>query len=282
MSRNFADRSETEDRNKILHWLAPPDPRPPITGAREPGTNEWFLQGEIFRDWLAGVTPYVVLQGPVGCGKTILLKSIAEACRKRLEAEGDPGTAVPEILASRIITFFFSSTTNARFGLNDLLRYLVAQLSLRSIPRALLELYRRSTESFPPERPNDNEKLIDVLISVLDGLKSSQIRSATEVFVMLDGVDEISPLSQCRQITSFLNRIAALDKCNLRILITTRPLELTDPWRSLWSQHTIPAYRVAEDIETYVRRVVLQDLSHIAVESQAKIIAKLAGPTQTM
>jgi hypothetical protein len=255
--------------------LAPPGLRPPVTH-REPGTNEWFVQGELFHDWLSGEKQYLFLHGTVGCGKTTLLKSAAKSCRQKLgEFRDRPETFV--------ITFFFSSTTNQSFGLNDLLRYLIAQLSpLDSVPDALYEMYSAITKTFPPQPPNEDEELTGVLSKILAGSSPTGANSAPHTYILLDGLDEIATLSECRKVTNFLNRLAALSLQSLHILVISRSLELANPWQPVWEQYAIPAQEVAQDIERYVRRTVSRALDHLTVDSQRKIITGLTGPKQTM
>jgi hypothetical protein len=275
-NRIHEQRSQTEDRLKVLEWLAPPELRPPVTGSKEPGTNLWFIEGELFHDWLAGEKQYLFVHGGVGCGKTILLKSAAKSCQQKL---GE----IPGHSATFVVTFFFSSTTNQRFGLNELLRYLVGRLSpLDSVPDALYVMYRASTKTFPPEPPNDNEELIEVLSKILAGSSPSGANPAPQTYILLDGLDEIATLSECRKVTRFLNDLAALSLQTLHILVTSRSLELSNPWQPIWDQYAMPAQEVAQDIERHVRRTVSEELSHLTTDSQRKIIAGLTGPKQTM
>jgi hypothetical protein len=256
--------------------LAPAELRPPVTAPRETGTNEWFIEGELFHDWLAGEKQYLFVHGGVGCGKTTLLKSAAKSCRQKIGA-------VINLPAAFVATFFFSSTTNQRLGLNALLRYLLAQLSpLHSVPDALCEMYRISTKTFPPEPPNDNEELIEVLSKILAGSSPSGANPASQTYILLDGLDEIATISECQKVTNFLNTLAALGLQTLHILVTSRSLELVNPWQPVWEQHAIPAQEVAWDIERYVRRTVSRELGHLTVHSQQKIITGLTGPNQTM
>jgi hypothetical protein len=266
---------QTEDRRKVFEWLAPPKLRPPVT-SHEPGTNEWFVKGELFRDWMAGEKRYLFVHGGVGCGKTTLLKSAAKSCRQKL---GE----IPGHAATFVVTFFFSSTKNQRFGLNELLRYLVGRLSpLDSVPEALYEMYRLSTKTFPPEPPNDNEVLIEVLSKILAGSSRSDANFAPQAYILLDGLDEIATLSECRKVTRFLNNLAVLGLQTLHILVTSRSLQLSNPWQPMWGQYAIPGQEVAQDIERYVRRAVSEELSHLTTDSQRKIITGLTGPKQTM
>jgi hypothetical protein len=183
-NRSHEERFQAEDQQKVLEWLAAPELRPPVT-VHEPGTNEWLVEGELFRDWLSGEKQYLFLHGTVGRGKTTLMKSAAKSCRQKLGELSDHS-------ATFVMTFFFLSTTNQRFGLNDLLRYLLGQLSpLRSVPSALVEAYRANTKTFPPEPPNDDRQLTGVLSNILSG---SAANPAPHTYILLDGLDEIATL----------------------------------------------------------------------------------------
>jgi energy-coupling factor transporter ATP-binding protein EcfA2 len=276
LSRLQEKHFKVEDQRKILEWLAPPDLKPPVTALRAAGTNEWLVNGELFRDWMAGKKQYVFLHGTVGCGKTTLLKTAASSCRQTL---GD----IRDHSKTFVITFFFSATTNQHFGLNDLLRRLIAQLSaLNSIPDALNEMYRASTSTFPPKLPNDDEELTGVLSRILSGSSPSGPSPAPRTYILIDGLDEIATFSECRKVTKFLNDLAALGLQTLHILVTSRSLEPVNHWQPVWEQYAIPAQEVAQDIERYVNRVVSEELSHLSTVSRRKIITKLTGPEHTM
>jgi hypothetical protein len=182
-----------------------------------------------------------------------------------------------------VVTFFFSSTRNQSYGLNDLLRHLLAQLSpLDSIPDALYEIYKANTKTFPPTPPDDNEELIEALGKILTGSSLSGASPAPQTYIFLDGLDEIAPLSQTRQVTDFLNTLVKLGLQNLHLLVTSRALAMNGPWHPMWVQYAIPSPEVACDIGLYVSRAVSGKLGHLSRESQQRIIARLSGPGQTM
>ena len=261
---------------EFVSWLAPPNLRPSATPLVAPGTHEWFLNGDLFHDWLSGEKRYVFAHGGVGCGKTMLLRSAFEYCRRNV-AES------PSLSTPFVLTFSFSSTTNRHLGLNDLLRSLLAQLSrLHPFPRVLHEIYRADTKTFPPGPPDDNDKLMQVLTKVLTGSSLSHANLAPNIYILLDALDDMVEPSQCQQATRFLNHLATLDLRNLRILVTSRSLGLANPWQSMWEQYALPADKVAEDIERYVRWTVSENFHHLTSQLQRKIIEGLTGPKQTM
>lgn len=246
---------------------------------KEPGTNEWFLQSSTFCNWLTGESKFLFVHGPVGCGKSVLWKSSVDYCRQHCSRDSlSPGSS----LAS-IVTFMFSSTLNTTYGLNDLLRCVVAQLSpLHAVPSSLQKLYESCNKSYPPTPPEDNDELIEVLNSVLTDMRSPIAASLAMVYILIDGLDEIRTQKECRDVTKFLNGLAISGHDNLKIFITSRPLQLSAPWRPIWEQFAIPARSVAKDIRLYVTRVVSENFDHLSSHSKKRIVAKLAGSTQDM
>jgi hypothetical protein len=224
---------------------------------------------------MAGEKPYLFVCGAVGCGKTMLSKSAAESCRRKIGES-------THLSANFVLNCSFSSTTNQHLGLNDLLRYLLAQLSsLHSFSIALYEVYGTQ---IPPEPPNDNDKLKEVLSKIIAGPLLPGSSLTPKMYILLDGLDEIAEISHCRQVTDFLNDLAttSLRDRNLHILVTSRSLGLSNPWQPMWEQYAIPVDKVVEDIERYVRWTVSSRFNHLAAHLQRKIIERLTGPKQTM
>lgn len=274
-NREQEARLGIEDQQKILEWLAPPKLNLTI-GQKEPDTNEWFLQGKPFNDWLAGSKHFLFVHGPMGCGKTVLLKSAADYCRQHAVSYNKSSHGPHK---ATVVTFFFSATTNPTFGLNHLLRYTIAKLSpLHAIPMALQQFYKESNESYPLDPPEDDNKLVGVLQEILAGAQRLRDSSSPKVYLFLDGLDEIRTQRECQKVTGFLNGLAKLDLDTLKILITSRPLQLPVSWHAIWEQYAIPMQNVAEDIGKYVTRAV----AHLDISLQRRIVEKLTGPTQNM
>jgi hypothetical protein len=262
-----SDHTRRQTRQQVLDWLNPPNPRPPVTVRREPGTNLWFLESELFRSWAEGSQPCIFLHGGVGCGKTILNKAVADR---------------DELCDARVVSFYFSSTSNEPYDLNALLRFFISKLvGPDQVPDELQSAYERHNRVFPPEPPDDDaelQALVDVLLS-RNGFGNSAV-----CCLLIDGLDEISPKSRRRGVTDYLSTLAAQKFSSLRILVTSRPGEFMSVFRHGWANVAIPPNRVRDDIELYVVRRILQRQELVSLESDLKqqIIDKLAGPGQSM
>jgi hypothetical protein len=203
----------------------------------------------------------------------MLSKFAAESCRRKVGESTN-------LSATFVLTCSFSSTSNQKVGLNDLLRCLLAQLSpLQSVPVALYEAYGTQT---PLEPPNDNDKLMEVLRKIIARPLLPGAGLTPNIYIFLDGLDEIVEISHCRQVTDFLNDLAATGLQNIHVLVTSRSLGLSNPWQPMWEQYAIPVDKVVEDIERYVRWAVAKRFNHSTTHLQRRIIERLTSPKQTM
>lgn len=107
----------------------------------------------------------------------------------------------------------------------------------------------------------------------------------------MDALDEI-PFGTCHSqrasIAKLLNSLAKSQVPGLRMLMTSRPhgdllQDFTRP-HHVWKAYSIPNDKVQADIKLYVRAAVESFAGewNIDANSQAKLIARLAGPKQTM
>lgn len=271
-----------ESRSRMFAWLNPPRSGAPLTTRREPGTNLWFLDTELFAKWHDGDTRFMFLHGIVGCGKTTLLHSIAKKCLDIRQ----PGELVS--------AFYFSSTANEGLGLNAFLRFLVAQLcEQRAVPGPLEALYDRHNRSFPPTVASDEE--LKELVSSLLCMPRTELykqepvsgHSIDFVYLLVDGLDEIRDRSVRRDVTGFLAELSSLRTATHSILTTSRPeadiltaIRADCGWRIL----PIPKHSVRADIEIYVKHELEKhaELADLEDEVRDELFARLAGPEQVM
>jgi len=248
-----------------------PDPR--VAENREPGTNEWFLNGQIFHDWRAGRPRTLWLHGAMGCGKTWLCTTIDE--KLRLEANA----------ADRVATCYFSnapSTTNARSVTCSLLSQLGMGKKIHPAIRAL----QAELETTPLVHAPTSDQLEETLLAVLEPGDNEG-----ETIILVDALDEI-PFGTCRSqrasIARLLNSLAKSQAPGLRMLMTSRPhgdlLQSFTISHHVWKAYPIPDDKVQADIELYVRAAVENSAEEWKIDdtSQARLIASLAGKNQTM
>ena len=269
-----------QKRAEILRWLNPPTSTAPVTSRREPGTNSWFVDTEVFRSWHDGSDPHMLVHGIVGCGKTTLANTIGKTC------------ANLELPGHRVITFYFSSTVNEQLDLTALLLFLVAQLCVRQeIPLPLRDLYNKHNRSYPATAPSDDE--LEELVSKLLSQSPRSLYehepddAITRAYLIIDGLDEIRVRATRRTVLQYLNRLCALDPQRLRILCTSRSeADILSALRTDrgWKPLEIPKDRVRADIEVYVRKELQrhEELDELDQSVQDELLARLAGPSQVM
>jgi hypothetical protein len=304
------------ERLQILQWLAPSDQWQVHAASvknREPNTGLWFLDGDVFKQWLeepasllwiygGGQSPsewrplFVQLNSIVGCGKTILCSSIIQ---KTLET-------ATENEGSRVCFFYCSFQDHSRQGLGAILRSFIAQFCAADyIPAPLQNLYMECQKTYPPKIPTNNQ-LSATLISIFEGLRYSEGSSsdsngktssplstinpdpskAKKAFLFIDALDEI-PEDQREEVFEFLNSLAGKRLTHVRVLLTSRDEpsikeNLTDliPWPSA----PIDTIAVEADIDRYVRRILSShhSLRRQSADSKEAIISRLVKDSNGM
>ena len=82
--------AKTAERQKMLDSLGTLDPaktRKTSSQLRQPGTGQWFLEGEDFQRWVQADRARLWMNGIPGSGKTILTSTIIEEVEKSLSKE---------------------------------------------------------------------------------------------------------------------------------------------------------------------------------------------------
>jgi hypothetical protein len=306
------------ERLQILQWLAPSDQWHAHTAAgesREPDTGLWFLDGDLFKQWLeepASLYGYMVevcchcfhylskLNSIVGCGKTVLCSSIIQ---KLLEAATENGS-------SRICFFYCSFQDHSRQDLGAILRSFIAQFcTVESILAPLQNLYIECQKTYPAKIPT-NRQLSATLIAILQELRSSEASASAsasnsngkassslstkssisgqgkEIFLFIDALDKI-PVNQREEIFEFLNSLAAQRLPHVRILLMSRydpsiKETLTDTIQ--WTSTPIDTTAVETDIDRYVRRTLesRHSLQRQSDDSKKAIISRLVKDSNGM
>lgn len=280
---NYYSQNSTEDeRLGVLTWLDPPVSLPPPNSRPEPGTNLWFLETDAFTSWHTGDKRFLFLHGDVGCGKTSLLTSIAKKC------ESFP---YPDHL---VIVFYFSATMNEKLDLSAFLCYLVAQLCNEPAIRIPLKnLCDRHRRRFPPTPPSEDDlkETVAALLCRPHGElyngPAASMASASDIYVLVDGIDEIRNHSVRREVTDYLNELSALPSPKHRVLATSRSdYHILKSLRADcgWCLEPIPRDSVRADIQLYVKRELTRrhELDDLDDATRTTLLDRLAGPEQNM
>lgn len=156
---------------------------------------------------------------------------------------------------------------------------------MRKLHPALLALHAEFTET-PSATAPTTQQLQETLLEVLE-----QIDTESGTFILVDAPDEI-PFDtrhiQKTQIAGLLNTLAKSQAPGLRMLMTSRPhgdlLKSFASTQSTWREHPIPEDMIQADIELYVRAAIENPAEewNLDQSSQSRLLARLAGPKQTM
>ncbi|KAG0634235.1 hypothetical protein HOY80DRAFT_1099822 [Tuber brumale] len=193
----------------VLRWLNVVDPASNYSSAidvREPGTGNWLLEGDEYREWKGGRGGVLWLYGIPGCGKTVLSAAAIEDVERLCEASNDHALAY----------FYFTFSDSEKQKLSNMLLSLIGQLpkrpSDRGLPGGIVDLYNGTKAVGKLASP---KALKDLLSQIIKGFKKT--------FIVLDALDEV-PKSERKGLLSWLTELTADPNLeSLSILITSRP-----------------------------------------------------------
>jgi hypothetical protein len=241
-NQRLLDAQQSDEFQKIVAWLAPPDPGTNQDTARqrhESQTGQWLLKSSQYRSWKTGAVNHLWMHGKAGCGKTILCSTAIEDIRTTSERDADTSFAF----------FYFSFSDTHKQSERDVLRSLVAQLGWREPGLSMLrQAYERHDRSVPGP---------DELMMIL----SASIMSWRKVFVFLDALDECQEDHDARQ--GVLDRIGMLTSHapNLNIFATSRELpQIRESMDALgFESLRVDTSAVNADIRVYVATELSRD-----------------------
>lgn len=221
--KTIKDVSDRQFRVELRKWLNAPDFTATHDGAstaREPGTGEWFLSSEEFKEWLEApsVPSLLWLQGDTGCGKTVLCSAAVKAAQDKCEGQHE----------SFIAYYYFDSDLKATCTVEGLFRSLVKQFASQN-DRCYDHLSNLWDECNGGMRQPSLSELVRVVQEMFLILKENQ------VFIIIDGLDECQELDR---LSLSLNTIICFNKdfrcCFHRFLIfSRRRKKLQDNLKSL-------------------------------------------------
>ncbi|KAK3297422.1 uncharacterized protein B0H64DRAFT_473534 [Chaetomium fimeti] len=256
-------------RNEILDWISPFDYGPQQTDhlkRRHPGTGQWLLDSDGFREWLGERAKTMFCAGGPGTGKTILTSIAIEDRQTRYR--DDPSVAVAYI--------YCNDRRGQEQTLEALLGSLLKQLlqPLRSLPAIAEDLYDLHNGTQAP-RIEGAKPLHMVRGPVQGGLPDAvnrwfswhadrKTRPSLEelsralatitglysrAFIVVDALDECQSANGCRP--RLLSAVFNLQsQCGANFFATSRPMpEITDVFHG--SIHLTVRAR-EEDVHKYL------------------------------
>ncbi|KAH7905753.1 ankyrin repeat-containing domain protein [Hygrophoropsis aurantiaca] len=250
-----------QEEEKILQWLAAPDPSVGYNAALEKrceGTGSWFLTGEKFKQWKTTADVPLWISGIPGCGKTVLCSSIVEDV-----------VGIQSGTSSACAYFFFDGRDSQdEFQLHHkLIRSLIKQFTscLPSIPSFLKRLY--GTGDHQPLL-RDLEKMLDEIVDQFD-----------DTFIVIDSLDECS---KKRALLGWITNISQQKTGKLHLLVTSRPeQDIVEKMDQLTFIHVLmEAGDITEDIKSYVNTEITTNdrLSSIPMDNlRTKLVEDACG-----
>ncbi|KAI9847544.1 MAG: hypothetical protein M1838_000843 [Thelocarpon superellum] len=191
---------------QILDWISPLDftsQETDLLDQRLPGSYDWFLKLERFRDWMNKDGGRLWCTGEPGAGKTMLSTVVADHVRREYPSR-DVG-----------IANFLCDPTSRYQSCWDLIASLLKQL-LQQYIRQNGRLPERTTEFYQSHVLHATRPSLEEYLAEIDFV----ISTFTQVFLIVDGVDEL-PTSEGDEIIRIASNRLALRKAN--IMLTLRP-----------------------------------------------------------
>ena len=225
-------------RDRIRMWLSAPDPSLNHNAARakrHANTGSWLIDCQKFADWKRNAQSFMWLHGIPGCGKSVLsstlIDNVETYCRQ------SPGRAMAYFY------FDFSSKDNEKQKYENMIRSLVAQLSLQDgrTSQTLVALYSKCREGEEQPRQMD-------LVEVLQEL----IQKTEDTFIILDALDECTDRDGLMRVLQGLSSRGD----RLHLLATSRDeKDIREGLESLCGGDNfikIQSNLVNEDIQSYI------------------------------
>lgn len=206
-------KSNKDEDLKILAWLTDLDYGPQHSDflkGRQPGTGQWFLNSDGYRNWWGSNNTTLFCPGIPGAGKTIMAATVIDDLSARFLHE--------QYIAIAYIYCNFHRRHEQK--LEDLLKALIKQLSLclPSLPTHVKELY--ASHQSRNTRPSINE------------LSKNLLQTAAmyaRVFIVVDALDECEAADGT--LSRFLSSIFSLQTASaISFLATSRPIPDIEKW----------------------------------------------------
>ncbi|KAK6530666.1 hypothetical protein TWF281_007505 [Arthrobotrys megalospora] len=172
---------------------------------RIPGTCEWFVAHERFREWKESKSKTLWVSADPGCGKSVLAKYLVDSILT--DTDGECRTTC---------YFFFKDDVEDQKTVVNALRCILHQLFKRR--SALL------SETILEQFEIGGEGLINSFIELWGTLLSvARDKNAGEIICLLDAIDECENLGRSQLIKALHKLHRTSGNLNLKFLLTSRP-----------------------------------------------------------
>jgi hypothetical protein len=203
--RLHPNRSAKIETLKRLH-KSPYRDRKDRNPERIPGTCEWFVAHELFRDWDESKSSTMLwVSADPGCGKSVLVRYLVDSILATAESR-------------TTCYFFFKDDFDDQRSAASALCCILHQLFLFKQKRVLLS--KNILEQFEVE----GEKLtssFSELWAIL--LSAANDENAGEIICLLDAIDECEDRGRSQLAQALCKLYGTGNNCNLKFLLTSRP-----------------------------------------------------------
>jgi hypothetical protein len=221
--------------NEALKWISNDNYRAQKAGlcsrsAASSGT--WFLESTEFKSWLDGPERMLFCPGIPGGGKTVLTARAADNLERKISRSDNN-----ENIAYVFCDYKTANERSAARALSSVLQQLVENNKL--LAESILTLYETHVEA-------KTHPSIDELISAIKSTASLQ----TNVYLLIDAVDELPVAGRQRiQLLQAVQRLH-LGAASIRILITSRPAP--DIVKEFSNTPTLEIKAMGDDVKHYI------------------------------
>ena len=238
-------RQAREIREKILDWLAHPDPSKihnTVSQARKSeDTGLWFLDGAAYCKFKEVPQSFLWLHGDSGRGKSVLCSAVINDLR-----------AIQHQRHGISLAYWYFSVNDAeRRTLQNFLRALLTQFTTTfAAPHSLINFWEANDRGRTTPRDSD-------LFSILKDMYKDIVvqEGPTTFFIVVDALDESSE-ADCEKVLDTLKQVLSLDGIDIRLLVTSRSINgvVQQGWHEAVqiSNVVIPRQIVDQDILVHI------------------------------
>ncbi|GLB45326.1 hypothetical protein LshimejAT787_2100860 [Lyophyllum shimeji] len=196
-----------EERRKIMAWVSPVDvasQHSDVASRRLPGTGQWFLDSDAFKEWERGNGQALWCPGIPGAGKTVLASLIIdELCALQCR---EPGGSIG-------VTWFYFNYKEESTQTKEL----VHRCLVRQLAEVSSELYADLKAGYEKARRKPSSRLSASQLEWMPDMHTLT-QNFARVFVVVDALDECA--ESCRD--AVLGMMADLLTAGANVLITSR------------------------------------------------------------
>jgi hypothetical protein len=209
----------------------------------------------------------------MGCGKTWLATTVDQQLRHEAKPK------------DRFAACYFSNASTT-ISTQSVMYSLISQLGMRGKLHPALHALCQDLKKKPSVVTPTTQQMKDILTKVLN---PHDAEGGT--YIIVDALDEIPFLAmhgERAKIARLFNTLASLQVPTLRVLMTSRPhedlLTIFRGSQSIWRELKITVSFIQADIRLYVGAKITQLAEDLEIDeiTQQRLIARLAGPEQTM